>query len=65
MAPKAEPTITPEPSSDERAAILVALERIAANGVPAAYRSAWREHGIRESSTDVGGLEPTGPQDGF
>jgi hypothetical protein len=40
--------IRPEPTPVERAAILAALERLLAAGPPA-YRSAWREAGIREN----------------
>jgi hypothetical protein len=48
-----EPRITPEPSSEERAAILAALERLAADeSGPPAYRSAWRDAGIRENYED-------------
>jgi hypothetical protein len=42
--------IRPEPTPEERAAILVALERLFSDGAaPPAYRSAWREAGIREN----------------
>ena len=45
--------IRPEPSSEERALILRALdEQLARDGRPAAYRSAWRELGIRENTDD-------------
>jgi hypothetical protein len=48
-----EPEIRPEPSPEERAAILAALERLLADdSVPPAYRSAWRDQGIRESLDD-------------
>jgi hypothetical protein len=47
-----EPEIRPEPTPEERAAILVALERLLADSRPAAYRSAWREAGIRENLDD-------------
>ena len=51
--------IRPEPGSEERAIILRALEeQLAREGSPAAYRSAWRELGIREN-TD--GEEPGEP----
>lgn len=44
-----DPEIRPEPSPQERMAILVALERLFADGGPPAYRSGWREAGIREN----------------
>jgi hypothetical protein len=45
-----EPEIKPEPSPEERAAILAALERLLADDSgPPAYRSAWREAGILEN----------------
>jgi hypothetical protein len=45
-----EPEIRPEPTPEERAAILAALERLFSDGgAPPAYRSAWREAGIREN----------------
>jgi hypothetical protein len=45
-----QPEIKPEPSPEERAAILAALERLlAADTGPTAYRSAWRGAGIREN----------------
>jgi len=48
-----DPQITPEPSPEERAAILAALERLVEGGAgPPAYRSAWRETGIRENLDD-------------
>jgi len=54
-----EPEIRPEPSPEERAAILAALERLLADySGPRAYRSAWREAGIRENLDD--GAEETG-----
>lgn len=43
-----EAEIRPEPTPVERAAIIAALERLLADGPPA-YRSAWREAGIREN----------------
>jgi hypothetical protein len=48
-----EPEIRPEPTPEERAAILVALERLLGDdsGAPA-DRSAWREAGIRENVGD-------------
>lgn len=51
--------IRPEPSSEERELILRALEeQLARDGRPAAYRSAWRELGIRENRDDEGPDEP-------
>jgi hypothetical protein len=48
-----EAEIRPEPHSEERAAILHALESMRArDGLPAAYRSRWRELGIRQSSDE-------------
>ena len=45
-----EAEIRPEPDNEERAAILSALEaERRSNGLPAAYRSRWRELGVRES----------------
>jgi hypothetical protein len=42
--------IRPEPGPEEREAILAALEELLAEeGLPAAYRSAWRAEGIREN----------------
>jgi hypothetical protein len=50
-----EPEITPEPSPEERAAILAALkERDPNEGAPPAYRSVWRREGILESVEDEG-----------
>jgi hypothetical protein len=48
-----EPKITPEPSADEHAAILAALDLLAADAQPPAYGSAWRREGIRENSADA------------
>jgi hypothetical protein len=55
-----EPRIRPEPAPDERAAIIAALAALLSNdGLPPAYRSAWREVGIRENlDADVPGGEP-------
>ena len=48
-----EPEIRPQPSPEERAAILAALERLLADELlPTAYRSAWRETGVRENLDD-------------
>ncbi len=44
--------ITPDPTPEEREAIVRALERLLAHGpneLPAAYRSAWRNAGLREN----------------
>ena len=44
--------ITPEP--EEPDAVLAAVEALLARDpLPAAYRSAWRERGIRENLTDA------------
>lgn len=49
-----EPQIRPEPEPDERAAILAALERLLSeDSRPPAYRSTWREAGIRENLDDA------------
>ena len=54
--------IRPEPSSKERELILRALEeQLAQDGRPAAYRSAWRELGIRENTDDEEALGRDGP----
>jgi hypothetical protein len=48
-----EPVIRPEPTPEERAAILAALERLLSeNAGPPAYRSAWRDMGVRENLDD-------------
>jgi hypothetical protein len=48
--------IRPEPSPEEREAIVAALDaELALDGLPVAYRSAWREQGIRESLGDEDG----------
>jgi hypothetical protein len=48
-----EPEITPEPSPEERAAILAALQDQSADeGAPLAYRSIWRRDGILENIED-------------
>lgn len=48
-----EPEIRPEPSPEQRAAILAALERLLAeDSLPPAYRSSWREAGILENLYD-------------
>jgi hypothetical protein len=50
-----EPRIRPEPSPDERAAILASLERLLSqDSRPRAYRSAWRDAGIRENLDEPG-----------
>jgi hypothetical protein len=46
-----EVDIRPEP--DEREAVLAAVSALlSADGKPPAYRSAWREAGIRENAED-------------
>jgi hypothetical protein len=46
-----EVEIRPEP--DDREVILAAVEAVlSADGAPPAYRSAWRESGIRENVED-------------
>lgn len=48
--------IRPEPSPEEREAIIAALEGdLARDDLPAPYRSAWRDQGIRESLGDEDG----------
>jgi hypothetical protein len=48
-----EAQIRPDPSPEERAAILAALDSLLAGDPrPAAYRSSWREEGIRENLDD-------------
>ena len=50
-----EPAIRPEPSPEERAAILAALERLLSDDPrPSAYLSVWREAGVRENLDDAG-----------
>ncbi len=45
--------IRPEPGPEERLAILAGLEKLLAqDGLPTAYRSAWRAAGIRENVGD-------------
>jgi hypothetical protein len=47
--------ITPEPSSEERQALLEALAALLTRDPrPVAYRSAWRDQGIRENLEDAG-----------
>ncbi len=54
--------IEPEPSPEERAAILAAVEEQRAQGSgPAAHRSAWRATGVRENALDDGFAEPGEP----
>lgn len=56
-----EPEIRPAPEPEERAAILAALERLLHDErVPAAYRSAWREAGVRENVDDAAVSETYG-----
>jgi hypothetical protein len=48
-----EPRIRPEPTPEERTAILAALERLLSEDVsPPAYRSGWRDAAIRENLDD-------------
>ena len=50
--------IRPQPSPEERSALLAALERLLAEPeLPAAYRSRWRELGIRENAGSEIGYE--------
>ena len=56
-----EPDIRPAPAPEERAAILAALEHLVHDGVPAAYRSGWREAGIRENLEEAPDGRPGGP----
>jgi hypothetical protein len=50
-----EVEIRPEPSPEERAAILTALEHLWAHAEGlASYRSAWRAEAIRENVEDDG-----------
>lgn len=54
--------IDPEPTAEERDAILRALAENALDGAPPlAYRSAWREDGIRENALDPGPGEAADP----
>jgi hypothetical protein len=54
-----EPRIRPEPSPEERAAILAALDALVAeDGASTAYGSGWREAGIRENLADLVETEP-------
>ena len=53
-----EPEIRPQPSPEERAAILAALERLLHGSGPPTYRSGWRQAGIRENLDDF--AEETG-----
>ena len=51
--------ITPEP--DDRGAVLAAVQALSARDrVPAAYRSGWREAGIRENLVDQSAQGATG-----
>ena len=48
--------IRPEPDSEEREALALALERLlSATEVPLAYRSRWRAAGIAENLGDDAG----------
>lgn len=50
--------ITPEPSPEERRALLASLERLLAGpGEPPAYRSRWREEGVLENTQDAVGYD--------
>jgi hypothetical protein len=50
--------IEPEPSPAERDAIIKTLSEEGLDGAgPPAYRSAWREDGIRENALDAGSGE--------
>lgn len=51
--------ITPQPRPEERDAIAAALEHLLAESSPAAYRSRWRESGLRENVE--AGFEPQTP----
>ena len=54
--------IEPEPSAEERDAILRALAENALDGAPPlVYGSVWREDGIRENALDPGPGEPADP----
>jgi hypothetical protein len=53
-----EPTIKPDPSADERAALLAALELLAEEGFPGVSRSGWREAGIRENVEETADGRP-------
>jgi hypothetical protein len=47
--------ITPEPTPDQRAALIQALERLLADrdfGTPTPYRSPWRLESLRENVED-------------
>jgi hypothetical protein len=54
-----EPEITPEPTEDERRAILAALDG-EAPFEPEAYRSRWREAALEEGATEDALAEPRG-----
>jgi hypothetical protein len=47
--------IRPEPSPEEHAAIVAALEELRRDGAAAPYRSGWRDAGIRENLEDGAG----------
>jgi len=55
-----EPLIRPEPSEDERRAILAALAGVGPRR-PAAYDSRWREAALEEGMADGA---PGGPDEG-
>ena len=48
--------ITPEPSPEERQAIVAALERD--DGPPAAYRSRWRDAALEDLRGDAAAEDP-------
>jgi hypothetical protein len=51
--------IRPEPTAEERDVILRALEeQVARDPRPPAYRSAWRDQGIRENADDADPEDP-------
>ncbi len=51
--------IRPEPEPEERQAIEAALRRLIRGGAPpAAYTSAWRQTGLRESVEPYAGARP-------
>jgi hypothetical protein len=56
-----EPEIRPDPTPEERAAILATLELLADDAAPGAYRSGWRDAGIRENVDEPAGADPGRP----